>query len=133
LTLLAALVALVAAAFGSWIGAYLQGRVGRRRERIAFLFEIRVKLFEIDRAEMVTGNRAEVDELMPWLCVAATDSRLRIEIGYLVYEYNDCLLRARLATDPSELQAAMLERRTKISDLLCQRISDLEKNFWARL
>lgn len=133
MTLLAALVALVAAAFGAWIGAYLQGRVGRRRERIAFLFEIRLKLFEIDRAEMVTGNQTKVDELMPWLCVAATDSRLRIEIRHLVYEYNDCLLRARLATDPSELQAAMLERRTKISDLLCQRISNLEKNLWARL
>jgi hypothetical protein len=70
---------------------------------------------------------------MPWLCVAATDPRLRIEIRDVVYEYNDYLLRARLATDPSELQAAMLERRTKISDLLCQRISNLEKNLWARL
>jgi hypothetical protein len=70
---------------------------------------------------------------MPWLCVAATDPRLRIEIQDLVYEYNDCLFRARLEDDSGELHAAMLERRKKIDGLLRQRISTLERHFWVRL
>ena len=129
----AALVAMVSAGFGAWIGAFLQGRAGRRREKIAFLFEIRVKLTEVDRAEFVTGDRTKVDEVMPWLCVAATDPRLRVNIQQLVFEYNDLLFRARVKSDQGALQNEMGKRRKEIDNLLRHRINRLERRFWTRL
>ena len=133
MNLQAPLVAMVSAGFGAWIGAFLQGHAGRRRERIAFLFEIRVKLTEVDRAEFVTGDRTKVDEVMPWLCVAATDPRLRVNIQQLVFEYNDLLFRARVKSDQGALQNEMGKRRKEIDNLLRHRINRLERRFWTRL